>query len=288
MVVATIFPFADWAAQVGGDRVEVHTLLPVGSSPHTFEPTPRDMRQMASARLFIKGGLHLDDWGARLANNRSADDLAILSLGDVLAKNGKLPNLDASLSRTLNISGPADEHDADHDDEGINPHFWLDPQLAIESVKLIEGQLAELDPAGKALYEKNSAAYIGELKKLDSEMTATFSKLPHKNFVSFHNAYPYLAQRYGLNVAAVIEEYPGRSPSERYIREITDKLKALHITTVFSEPQLNPNLAKIIAGETGGTVSMLDPYGDSSYPDRNSYIKVMKFDMGQLKQALEK
>lgn len=288
VVAATIFPLADWARQVGGERVYVETLLPAGASPHTFDPAPRDMRLIAHSQVFLKTGLNMDDWGASLVRSAGEDGPRVISIGDVLLDEAKLPNvehLDQSVENVgLDESLPHDHHGHVHGN--VNPHFWLDPQLAIASVIIIRDALIDVDPEGKTIYVTNADNYLQKLKDLDAALATALEPYAGQAFVSFHNAWPYLARRYHLKIAAVIEEYAGKTPSEKYLRTVTDRLKTLGIRTVFTEPQLNPHVAEIIAEAVGGSVGLLDPYGTEGSSDRGSYLDVMQYNTEQLAGAL--
>jgi len=303
VIVATIMPLADWASSVGGDAVYVQTLLPAGASPHTFDPTPRDMRMLANAGLLVKVGLQMDDWGASLAKSAGRNGPAVLSLGDSLQKSGKLPDVghfDHDLEVIEGDAGTDTEshdghnhdgdhsHNHDHDHGGINPHFWLDPKLAMESVYLIRDQLMKIAPDSAEVFRQNADKTIARLQHLDQDIAAGLKPYAGRSFVSFHNAWPYFAARYDLKIAAVIEEYPGKAPGEKYLRAVTDRLKALQIKTIFTEPQLNPRVAEVIAGEIGAKVGLLDPYGTATDPHRNSYEGVMRYNLQQLEAAFSK
>lgn len=285
-VVTTLFPLSDWTREVGGDRVEVTTLLPAGSSPHTFEPTNSAMKRVANADLFIRVGLQMDDWSARLAA-AGKRDMEILSAGDELAINGLLPQVDQVLSGTEELGhteAAAAGHGHTHG--SVNPHFWLDPIMAKATVEQIRDKLTRLDPESSPTYHKRSRDYLQRLDRLDTEIAAVLKPCASRGFVSFHHAYPYFAHRYGLHIIAVIEEYPGKTPSDRYVKNVADRLRELQIKTVFSEPQLNPQVARIIADEVGARVDVLDPYGSEIHEDRNSYEKLMRYNTARLKAAL--
>jgi zinc transport system substrate-binding protein len=295
-VVATIFPLADWVKQVGGDRVNVTTLLPAGRSPHTFDPSPTEIRSIAHSRLFFKVGLKMDDWGSRLAEAGGADT-KVIGLGDLLASRHQLPDL-TSVTAALEEIGAAEadeaRHDAhtahlmhDHDEEGVNPHYWLDVQLARLSVADIRDALVAADPGSSQTYHANALAYSERLVALDRQLQDTLSQCTQRRFVSFHNAYPYLANRYGLQLAGVIEDYPGKTPSEKYVKALASRLRRMQIKTVFSEPQLNPQIAEILATEVGARVDILDPYGSQTAPDRNSFEKLMQYNAARLINALK-
>ena len=282
-VVTTIFPLADWVRNVGGDRVHVTTLLPAGRSPHTFDPTPAEIRTVAHSQLFFKVGLKMDDWGSRLAS-AGTTKLKVVSLGNLLADTKQLPDLTTATEAAQQIA--ADEAHHDHDHEGVNPHYWLDIQLAKLSVEQIRNDLSAADPQGAATYARNAQAYLDQLTALDTSCTQQLSPCANQPFVSFHDAYPYLAQRYGLHIAGVIEEYPGKTPSEKYIKTLSDKLREMNIKTVFAEPQLNPQIADILAREVGATVDILDPYGSESSDDRNTYLRLIQYNVTHLAKAL--
>lgn len=292
-MVTTIFPLADWTRQVGGDRVKVTNLLPTGASPHTFEPTPREMRQVADSKVFFTAGLRMDDWGAKLG--RASKGTKTVKVGDVLAADKALPDVDHVLSGTEELGSDEahealqdghDHHHHHHDDAGANPHFWLDPQVAKHAVDKIAQELAAIDPQSADYYTSNALAYKQQLDALDAESSNALAGCAGKGFVSFHNAYPYLANRYGLTIAAVIEEYPGKTPSDKYVKNVADRLRELQVNTVFSEPQLNPRVAEVLAAEVGAKVDVLDPYGSEGVSERDSYLNLVRYNVGKLKQAL--
>lgn len=288
LVVATLYPLADWVKNVGGDIIQVETLIPAGASAHTFEPSPAEMRLVSKAKLFVRVGLQLDDWGAKLATAQSG--LPVLALGDVLHERKLLPDVEHVVGDEAHAEDeattPSEDEHHDHGHEGVNPHFWLDPLLAAESANLIRAELARIDPANAAVYEKNAREYVEKLRLANSEAEADLTGCKGRSFVSVHNAFPYLAKRYGLKIAAVVEEYPGKTPSERYVKELTTKLRQLQVKTVFAEPQLNSRVAEIIAAEVGAEVGILDPTGGPGVRGRDSYLALIKYNTEQLQKAL--
>ncbi|MBX7246031.1 MAG: metal ABC transporter substrate-binding protein [Candidatus Sumerlaeaceae bacterium] len=286
-VVSTIFPVADWVGQVGGDRVTTAVLVPAGASPHTFEPSPAEMRGLSRAKVFFTIGLGYDNWAAKLASG-GGKGLSTVALGDSLKRRKQLPDVSRATAGQAEIesSEASHDHDHDHDHGGVDPHYWLDPALAKLSVMEIRDALKAADPANAAVFEHNAAGYIAELDTLDSELSGTLAKLRRREFVSFHNAYSYFATRYGLRIAAVIEEYPGKTPSNRYVMNVAKRLRELKLTTVFSEPQFSPRMADILAKEIGGTVDMLDPLGGPGIEGRDSYVAILRFNGAQLVRCL--
>ena len=148
-VVATIFPLADFVKNVAGDKVDVITLLRPGDSPHTYEPTSRDMKAVAQATLLVVNGAGLDFWVEKL-KAAASDNMVVVDTSAVLAEEGLL------------LSGD------EHDDGGVNPHYWLDPVLAQKQVEAIASALAAADPGNKDFYLENAADYIAQLQSLDA------------------------------------------------------------------------------------------------------------------------
>lgn len=276
-VTATILPLADWAAQIGGDLVTTAALLPAGANPHTFEATPADMRQLGESDLILKVGLGLDDWADPLAR-ASGPGARVLALGDLLQSHGDLPTVS-------DLALETDEHAHEHPG-GRNPHFWLDPVLAQKAVMVLRDEMTGREPRNGDAYAARAESYLKELSKLDAELSATLAPCKQRSIVTVHNSFPYLASRYGLTIAAVIEEFPGRTPSDQYTRRIVDLLRRENIRTIFAEPQLSRRHAEIIAQEAGAGVDLLDPLGDIGVAERSTYLGIMSFNERQLQKAL--
>jgi len=266
-VVATIFPLADFVKNVAGDKVEVVTLLPAGASPHTYEPTPGDMEAVARATLLVVNGAGLDFWVEKL-KSAASDNLVEVDTSVVLAKEGLL------------LSG--DEHEG-----GVNPHYWLDPVLAQKQVEAIATALAAADPDNKDFYLENAAHYIAELQSLDEEIKNETQSFSTREFITFHPAWTYFAKRYGLVEAAVIEEAPGKEPTPEYIMHVIDVAKALKVKAIFAEPQFSTKAADSIAADSGAKVLLLDPIGGPGLAGRDSYIALMRYDVGQMGEAMK-
>ena len=258
-VVASIFPVADMVRNVGGSRVGVYTLLPPGANEETYEPPVSAFKALSGARAFFMIGAGLEVWAKRLlAAAPSGIRKVVLSQGMPLIGEGP--------------GGVA------------NPHVWLDPVLAIGMVRRIENALSAMDPAGASYYRGNAARYIGRLKALDSEVRRTVSAFRIKSLVSFHAELDYFARRYGLRIAGVFEGSPGKEPTPRKLEALIKAIKEDGIRAVFTDEQLNPRPAQIIAGEAGVKVVMLDVIG--GLPGRDSYIKMMEFNLARMKEVM--
>ncbi|MCJ7652322.1 MAG: metal ABC transporter substrate-binding protein, partial [Actinobacteria bacterium] len=213
-VVASIVPLADFCKNVGGDLVEVKTIVPPGATEHTFEPTYGQMKSLSESRVFVMNGLELERWATDVVRKVGKAGLVTVVVADAVPR-----------TRLLET-------------EGVNdPHVWLDPSLAVYEVNAIRDAFIKTDPSHEDAYTKNAASYVKKLETLDSEIKKVTSKFSKKDFVAFHPAWTYFAARYGLRQAGVVEEFPGKEPSAQDIAGLVDKIKALGIKVVFAEPQ---------------------------------------------------
>ena len=262
-VVASIAPLADFAREVGKGRVDVLLLLPPGASPHTYEPSPRTVRQISKAKIFIKIGAGLEFWANRLIA-AAAPEITTVTCSDGIHL----------------IRG--EEHD--HALSNANPHIWLDPVICMTIIKKIGAAFAAADPMNASFYRENAAAYISRLAALDREIAETVKTFRTKDYVTFHPAWDYFARRYGLKVAGVIEEAPGKEPTPRHVQKILDEVRKMKTRVIFAEPQFSPKIAHAIAEEAGAQVLMLDPVGGGR--GRETYISLMKYNLIMMEKAM--
>jgi zinc transport system substrate-binding protein len=233
----TITPLGEFVSAVGGERVNVSVLVPPGAEPHTFEPTPSQIRQVADADIYIKNGVGLESW-----------------MDNIIGVNPQMLVVDTS----RNVSLIADTVDATSADGigAMDSHIWLSPRRAMIQVQNICDGLIAVDPAGKDYYINNRDSYIAELKELDAYLNSTFAGTEKKKFVVLHPAWIYFADDYDIEQIAI--EVEEKEPGPRYLAEVVDTARANNITTVFVEPQYNPKLAEVIAKEIDGKVVSID------------------------------
>ena len=267
-VVASIFPLADMVRQVGGEEVDVATLLPPGASPHTFEPTPLQMRAVAGARVFVQIGAGLDTWATKLLS-AGRGDLRLVTVTDGVQLLGS-------------VEGPADPA------HRLDPHVWLDPVVVRDHVvPLIVDALAAVAPDRRAVFEAQAAQFHDRLTRLDSDIRTTLAPLPNKRYIAFHSAWRYFGLRYGLEEVAVVEAFPGKEPSAQEIAAVVKKARAAQVRAILVEPQFPPRIAEQIAHEFGGHTALVDPIGGPQLPGRSQYIDVMRYNLRVFAAALQ-
>ncbi len=264
-VVASFFPLYDFARQLAGEEFAVTCPVPPGADPHGMEATPGVAREIAGAQLVLLLGLGMDGWIAKLA--RSERRAKVVELAANLPTRpdaaGQLTEFAAPAAGTAHGHdhghGHGHGHEAKDETGGIDPHVWLDPVLAQELVRRIAAALTALAPQHAALVHERRDALLAELAQLDEEFRAGLKDLSQRRLVTFHGAFAYLFARYNLEIAGVIQPFPGDEPSAAYLRKLVGLMRELGIRTIFAEPQLPDRPAQIIARELGGTVERLDP-----------------------------
>lgn len=273
VVAATVFPLADLVRQLGREEIQVVTLLPAGASPHTFEPTPKEMKLVSQAGLLVSVGAGLDVWGQKLIQATGVDVPEV-----VVGENVEL--LPLGNHRHL-------EEDGEHHHEGHgDPHVWLDPVLVKEVIApMLAEALSKEWPELADVFNTNLIRLQQELTALDQEFQDTLALCPNRKFISFHATWGYLAHRYGLEEVASVLEYPGQEPSARWLAELTELAREKDINVVMIEPQFNPQPANLLAEEIGGKVFVLDPLGGEGVAGRDSYVQLLRYNLAVLKEA---
>lgn len=256
-VVATFFPLYDFSRAVGGDRIELSLLFT--STPEVASFTPGDIQKINRADVVVKNGLGLEPVLDELIAASDNKDVTVVdtSVG--------IPSLNT--------------------DEGADPHIWLNPQHAIVQIGAIRDALVVADPTNAVSYTDNAAGYIARLQGLDRDIESSVVQFSRKDFVAFHSAFRYFAERYGLRQVAVIEEFPGKEPSPAYIADVIRTIRATGLKTIFAEPQFSPRIVEVIARDLGLTVYTLDPI-ETGDPGKDSYIALMRRNLGVLEQAM--
>lgn len=274
LLVATSTPVLySLTSNVVGSAARVENLLAPGASPHQTSFTPEQARLIADADVLILNGAGLETWADDLvkSSGNEALDVVVASTGlEFLRPDEPVP-----------VEGGAtgDEQPAD-----VDPHVWLDVRNAQQMVSTIAEALAVRDPAGAAGYRERAAAYRGRLESLHDEIEAELAGVPRKEFVAFHSAFQYYARAYGLEQVAVIQQFPGKDPSAKYLAGIVDLIEQLGVRAVFAEPQFSPRPADALAAEAGVKVYTVDPEGSTLSP--GMYEELMRANTATFVEAL--
>jgi len=267
VVVTTSTVFADIIANVGGDLIDVTSLVPSNVDVHTFSPRPADVRGVAAARVLVMNGLGLDDWLQKTIENASATGTPLVKLAV------ELPGVDL-----LPGEGPGSQ----------NPHLWMSVQYAEAYVDRIAAALGQVDAAHAADYLKRAVAYRLRLDDLDAWIREQVATVPvaARRIVTFHDAFPYFAREYGISIVGVAVGSPGQDPSAGDTARLIEAIRRAGVRVIFSERQFPTRLVDELAAETGATV-VADLYVDGlGDPPVTSYEALMRWDVDALVRAL--
>jgi zinc transport system substrate-binding protein len=267
-VVAGFYPL-EWAAeQIGGDRIEVSSLTAPGAEPHDLELTPREVAGVADADLLVYLG------GFQAAVDEAAESQA----GD--------HSWDVAEAADLSLTAEDHDHDHDHGEESADPHFWLDPTRLADVGDALAEQLADIDPDGAETYEQNAATLREKLEALDREMAEGLTGCRVDTLVTSHDAFGYLAHRYGLEVVGVTGLSPSTEPSADQLAEIADLVRERGVTTVYTETLADPSVAETVADEAGVRTAVLDPIeGLTDESAGDDYLAVMRANLATLQEG---
>lgn len=264
-VVASVYPVGEFVRHVGGSFVSVTVLTPGGTEPHEYEPTPQDVARAQSATLLIFNGGGIDVWAERLAP-------------DFAQKGVRVLGLDERLTFLRNADG------------AVNPHFWLDPVRAQDAVAAIRDALIDADPARAEAYRVQSEQYIEALSVLDETYRAGLVDCRRRDVVTSHDAFGYLAERYGLSVLPIAGLSPEAEPTAKRLAELAALVKQRDIRYVFFETLASPRIAETLAREVGARTLVLHTLEGLTAEDvrgGKEYLSLMTDNLTNLRTALE-
>ena len=269
-VIATYSILSDWVQHVGGDDIQIDTLVGPGGDAHTYEPVPQDSVALANAQLVFENGLGFELWLDQLFEGSQTKARRIVVTA------GFPP-------RTVSDSEGKTEPD---------PHVWHDPQLAEQMVRAIAAALSQTDPPRAASYQQRADEYIQELKSLDSEIRQQVAAIPtdRRQLVTTHDTFGYFAERYGFQVSSVMGTISSEAadPSAAQIAEIVNHLRSSRINAVFAENILNPQVTEQVAAEAGVKIVrtlFTDALGDAG-SEGDTYLKMMRSNVSHIVEAL--
>jgi zinc transport system substrate-binding protein len=248
-VAASFYPLAFAAGQVGGPTVEVQNLTPPGAEPHDLEPRPQDVEDIQSADLVLLLGHDFQPSLERAAGNASGEVLELLDTPGLNLKPG-------------------------------DPHVWLDPRR-FATVSAAIGRALGTDAAARS--------FVRRLEALDREYRAGLSACRRRDVVTSHEAFGYLADRYGLREVAITGISPEAEPAPGDLQQVIEVIRETGATTVFTEPLVSAKLAETVAAETGGTTAVLDPLEGLTPEDQSAgddYFTVMRRNLAMLQKGL--
>jgi zinc transport system substrate-binding protein len=255
-VAASFYPLYDFARQVGGDKVSVSNATPPGVEPHDYEPAAKDLARLQQTDVFLYNGL-MEHWAEGFLRDYK---------GKVIKASAGIELLD-----------------------GNDPHFWLDPVIAQQTVGVIADRFAAADPENGSYYKDRAKAYSQNLADLDKEFRNGLANCEQRTVVASHDAFSYVAKRYNFEVAAIAGISAEQEPSPDRLAELSRLVKQRNIKYVAFETLVSPRLADTIASETGASTLVLDPLEGLSNEDQKNgkdYLSVQRENIENLRRAL--
>jgi len=265
-VVATFYPLAEFTRRIGGDGVDVRTLVPAGVESHDYEPTPKDLAAVTQARLFIFNGAGFEPWVDRV-----------------------LPDLPENVLK-INATEGLPLQSPPWYSGGVDPHVWLDPVLAQAQVDRIRDALSRADPTGVAAYQAGAQRLRTELDALHRRYAEVLRTCRRKEFVTAHAAFGYLAARYGLRQVAIAGIDPEAEPSPARLLEVVKFMRRTGAKVVYAETLTESRVAEAVARETGAQVNVLNPIEGLTREEQSrglDYMTLMNDNLRQLADGLD-
>lgn len=270
VVVATFYPLEDFARAVGGERVSVTSIVPAGAEPHEYEPTVQDILSAYQADVFLLNGAGVDAWAEKIRPELEARGVKVVQMSELM---------------TL-LSGVREEGE----ESAFDPHFWLDPVLAEKEVAAIAEAFGARDGAGKTVYAQRSEVFLKSLSALHDAYQNGLAGCALDTVVTSHNAFSYMAKRYGFVTIPVAGLSPEAEASPRHLAETALLIREKGVRHIFFETLVSPKVAETLAHEAGAKTLVFNPLEGLTDEERAAgadYLSIMKQNLENLKIALQ-
>jgi zinc transport system substrate-binding protein len=238
-VAATIFPLYDIVKNIAGNEIDVSLILPPGASPHTFEPTPTILREMKKAQTVFMIGHGIDDWAKSLVEDSN-----------------KILAVDNGITLRPN-----------------DPHYFLTGENAILISQTVADSLILALPNLTGSISENQKKYQIELEKMNEQIKTELSKVKNRELITFHDAWYYFAEAYGLNIVGTFEPSVGREPTPQYLAKLSQKIKETGVRVLYAEPQFSTRGIEAFLNDNNVSVVIIDPEGGGV--ESTSFINLM-------------
>jgi zinc transport system substrate-binding protein len=293
-VFVSIVPQEYFVERIGGERVKVQALVKPGSSPATYEPSPRQMAALSEATLYFRIGVPFEEAflpkiestmkTLKIVDTRKGVTFRTMQAHHHHGEEGKAHerhegDLDAHAGEHV-AAGHGEEH---HHHVGLDPHIWLSPRLVKIQARTIADALIAIDSAGKGVYERNYQSFAADLDALDARLSKMLAPVKGITFLVFHPAWGYFAEAYGLRQEAI--ELEGKVPSGRRLAGIIEEAKEEAVKVIFVQPQFSKASAQKIADAIGGVVISINPLARNYIENLEGVATAVRRSLLRQKQA---
>lgn len=298
-VYATVYPLVYFAERIGGERVDVKSVYPAGANEHSFEPTQKDMINMADADLLFYVGLGLEGFIDNAQETLKNEDLEFIATADAITDEqleaAAGAQADAYTEDEHGHEGEDDSHGEEsahegHDHGSTDPHVWISPVLSQELAASVRDALTAKDPEGAEEFEKNYEELVAELEALDESFQNLDEKVERDTFFVSHAAFGYLAEPYGFEQVAVAGLNSQDEPSQKELTEIVDMAREKDIQYIVFEQNVSSNLTEVIQNEVGAEAIEMHNLGVLTQEDIDNdetYFTLMEKNLQALETVLK-
>jgi zinc transport system substrate-binding protein len=254
-VVTTVLPINLFTQAVAGDCATVIPLLPAGADTHAFQARPQDVATLGKAQVMVINGLGLEAFIEPLLKSADNPDLITIdsSQGITPLKLEDNPSADHGHDH-----GHSHSHGHSEAEGAVDPHIWLDPQLAAQQVKTIRDGLIQADPGCADGYRERAQSYLSQLKQLDDGLANQLAPFRGRTVVSYHEALGYFVRRYDLKAEAVVT-LPSDQPTPADVQRVSAALKQANVNGVLTEPGGGSSALQALANDLDLSLSVFDP-----------------------------
>lgn len=269
LVGTTTFALYDIVKNVAKDSVELYNIVPFGTSIHTYEPTPKDATKIAKSSIVFYSGASLEPWIKGFSFAKKSLDLS--SVVDL-------------------ITLEEEDHHDHHHHGSYDPHYWLDASNMIKVCEAITKELGEIVPEKKEYFIVNALLYIDELKRLDAEFRSALSECKQSTIIVNHDAFSYLAKRYGFRSLPLSSLAPESEPSAKRMIAILKHIRSSGSKVIFAENFASQKAMQSIADEAGVELDLLQPLGNITADEAKadlSYVQIMRQNIAKISKALQ-
>ncbi|MCP3029062.1 metal ABC transporter solute-binding protein, Zn/Mn family [Halobacillus sp. A5] len=307
----TVYPLQYFTERIAGDAAEVETILPPGSDAHSYEPSTKEMVEMAEADAFIYNGAGLETYAEKISESIDSEDVEIVEASNGIDLSAGSHDHEAEDDHEEEEHAgeeddhaheeeehtDAEEHDEDshegedaHDHEGEDPHIWLDPVRSIEIAENIKETLVELQPESEEQFEENFSELEEDLNALDDDFHEQVEEQEKKEIIVSHAAYGYWEEAYGIEQIAVSGLSPSNEPSQKDLEDIIAVAEEHDIDHVLFEQNITPKVSEVVQGEIGADplrVHNLSVLTEEDIENDEDYFTLMEQNLEVLNEALE-
>jgi len=283
-IVTTFLPVYLFTKAVAGEAATVDILLKPGTEVHEYQSTPADAQAIAQADVVVKNGLGIEQFLDDTIKSAENSKLKVIDASQGIQPVEEVsPVMETGSGKEHSHGNAGEENSSTH--KASNPHVWLDPTLARKEVENIRDGLIGADPTNKATYQSNAAAYIQQLNELDQQFKQSLRAYRDRTFITFHDAFPYLAKRYQLKQVAVVA-IPEDQLSPEDVQRTIATVKQFKVKALFSEPGIDNKLLTGLSNDLNVKVYPLDSL-ESGQLDPKYYFTAMKDNLQKLESAFK-